>query len=169
MHYIFIIPCRNENSCTVSSQKLYSDFFFFFFLDCNNNAYMYRLLHSAGATGRWMCNTFKNTWIKNRIAVHMYTEEWCPWHHCRPVCRNDPPICVVKVGSSSQPLQALVSIVEQMKEQEQKATGGLKHNAGRRSKDGEAVGGQGGSAHRQFISQSLREETNQLMQNIWAL
>lgn len=28
MHYMFIITCRNENSWIVSSQKLYSDFFF---------------------------------------------------------------------------------------------------------------------------------------------
>lgn len=52
-----------------------------------------------------------------------------------PMCCNDPPICGIKVGSSSHahthPLQALLSIVEQMKEQEQKAKGSLKHDAGR--------------------------------------
>lgn len=57
-----------------------------------------------------------------------------------------------------------MSIVEQMKEQEQKATGSLKHDAGRRSSDGEAVGGQGGSTYRQFISRSLRQNTDQFMQ-----
>lgn len=57
---MFIITCRNEKSWTVSSQKLYSNFFF---LNCNNNAHMYRLLRSAGATGRRACITCKNTWI----------------------------------------------------------------------------------------------------------
>lgn len=56
-----------------------------------------------------------------------------------------------------------MSIAEQMKEQEQKATGSLKHDAGRRSRGGEAVGGQGGSTHRQLISRSLREDTDQFM------